>query len=517
MSGPKDYSPPPSYSIKVFDGKLNNIFRLQTILQKLCSDIESMQISDPSFNIVIDCKAELRKIIPQIKTVQKNLVFHYTGKFGQDTHNKIDREIDIKLSSLGKLIRECELIQTEFEGKNNDYECFIAYNTFYKNTQSAFDNLKVQIIKYLKNNVETSSSAIRDEGIDEISKISIKKDKPNFYFGFKANFAVEKQVLMELVLSKESDIDRIRTEMFKKLTINNKSIITYRKLTPPTEKILNHEIKDIIKKIENILESCENKIIVDKYRLKFDQLVTSKSCQDIYFYKELHDYFLKSEKERKSKIEIGVLLSELNNIKVHPTQDKEKQILINICLENLSSSSFRPDITEDVKRKIEQLKNLSDKRFVEDAIKLKEHIFLKSQIIQCLQNQGYEVMTDLEVIDFEKENDFLIKINKQTNYLNLKFRNDNSIHYVFQIPESKDELSTDKKNLKLYEMKVTCSEFKTVLSDLAAMGLNINLQSEKPIDLNTIVSITKNQKEKMKSVEKLKQVKQELKKNYLTH
>jgi len=517
MSGPKDYSPPPRYSMKVFDGKLDKVFRLQSHLKNLCCKIESSNIADTSFNIMIDCKDELTKIQKQILNVQQNLVFHYNGKFGQDTYNKINNEIDLRISSLTNMIRECESIMKEFEGKKADYECFQLYNSFYDNTYNTFESFKHQIITYLNTNIKSSSSEMRDEEIKGISEILITRGKVNFAQGFKSRFSVEKQGLIEHVIEKESAVDQIRSEICNKINGKYSLSASEQKLIPDPENIPTPEIMDITNKIKHLIANCEDKTVGIKYKMEYEKLVNIKSLQDIYFYKELHDHILNAEKVRKSKMEISHFLFEINTLKVHSTQKNEKQSLINYCLDHLNNSSIRPNITNDIKKKLEQLKNQSDKLFEEDEIKLKEHIFLKMQIIKCLQNQGYEVMTDLKVIDFEKENDFLIKINKQTNYLNLKFRDDNSIHYVFQIPEKKDELSTDKKNLKLHEMKVTCSEFKTVLSDLAAMGLSINLQSEKPIDLNTIISLTKNQKEKMKSVEKFKQVKQELRKNYLTH
>ena len=186
-----------------------------------------------------------------------------------------------------------------------------------------------------------------------------------------------------------------------------------------------------------------------------------------------------------------------------------------MCLTLLNNSSVTKNEFDEIKIKLEHLKNQSNKYFEEDDIKNKEQLFLKSQIIHCLENKGYEVMDDLEVIDFEKENDFLLKIKEQENYLNLKFKEDGSMRYVFQIPEDKDELSTDQKNMKLHEMKVTCSEFQSVLQDLSKMGLKVNMRSEKPIDLDSIISVTKNQREKLKPKNKSQQQKQQLRKKYL--
>ena len=132
----------------------------------------------------------------------------------------------------------------------------------------------------------------------------------------------------------------------------------------------------------------------------------------------------------------------------------------------------------------------------------------------CLENLGYEVMDDLEVIDFEKENDFLLKIHNQENYLNLKFKEDGSMRYVFQIPENQDVLSVDQKKTKLHEMQVTCNEFKGVLKDLSKMGLKIELRTEKPVEFNSLVTVPDSKQSKLKVKSAAKRPKQQLKKKY---
>jgi hypothetical protein len=123
-------------------------------------------------------------------------------------------------------------------------------------------------------------------------------------------------------------------------------------------------------------------------------------------------------------------------------------------------------------------------------------------------------MEDLQVIDFEKESDFLLKIRDQENYLNLKFKEDGSMRYVFQIPEDAKGLSTDQKNLKLHEMKVTCDEFQSVLADLSKMGLKIDLRSEKPIEYESLLSVSTSKKDRLKEKSKKRQ-RQQVRNKYL--
>lgn len=514
MSGPKDYSPPPRYSMQVFEGKLNQVFQLQSRLKMICTELEGLNVSDSKLNIQFDCKNELSKLRMQIDKVSKSLIFDYKGTFGQDTYDRINGEIDLKISELLNTINECELIKIDFTEKKNDYKSFLIYLVFYENSNISFDEFKTQIIHYLKMNIEASSPEIFKEAEMKISSVEFTKAKANFDFGFNSKIDLEKQSVINHVIEKEDSVNSIRAEISDKVIDKFQMTGGKIKLTKQVNKV-SEESNTISEKIKLLIRNCNDALIRKKYKAEFDKLIESDSLKDVYFIKELHDSIFETEKSRKVKVEINEILSVLSTSSFHLSIQSERQNLVKLCLTLLNNSRISKNEFVDIQIKMEQLKNKSDKCFEEDEIKKKEHLFLKSQLIHCLENQGYEVMDDLEVIDFEKENDFLLKIQGQENYLNLKFKEDGSMRYVFQIPENKDELSTDQKNMKLHEMKVTCSEFQSVLQDLSKMGLNVNKRSEKPIEFDSIVSVTKNQREKLKTKKKSQQQNQQLRKKYL--
>ena len=99
MSGPKDYAPPPSYSIQVFDGKLNEVFQLQSKLKQLIEELKNSNVEDSGLHIKFDCQEALKSIEKQVNDALKRLEFNYRGSFGQDTYNKI-------LNEINELIRE---------------------------------------------------------------------------------------------------------------------------------------------------------------------------------------------------------------------------------------------------------------------------------------------------------------------------------------------------------------------------------------------------------------------------
>jgi hypothetical protein len=475
----------------------------------LCAEIESAYVADSNLNINFDCKSELNRKRKQIEKALKGLLFDYSGTFGQETYNRVDAEIRARIAELQNLYHECELIKNDFASKKSDYEAYLSYLLFYNNSQISFDDFKSQIRQYLKINLEAKSPEIFLEAVDNIDRIEFEKAKAAFDFGFERKLDAEKLAIINHILEREKAIDTVKDK------IGDKIIAGRRGAASESVKIVSEESNLIVEKIKSLIRACDHATIKKGYKAELQNLTESESLKDVYFFKELHDSILEAEKTRKAKAEINKLAVELNLQAFHASIQNEKQNIIRLCLSLLELSSVSKNEIDNLRLKIKQAKKQSDARFEEDEVAAKERLFLKSQVVLCLENLGYEVMDDLEVIDFEKENDLLLKIRNQENYLNLKFKDDGSMRYIFQIPENEDDLSTDQKNLKLHEMKVTCGEFQNVLSDLAQMGLNINLQSAKPVELESIVTVPKNQRSKLKTKTERKQETRQLREKYL--
>lgn len=516
MSGPKCYTPPPRYSMQVFDGKLNQVFQLQSRLKMLRSEIEGLHITDPDLSIYFDCKNELDKLKRQIDGTLKSLVFDYKGTFGQEVYDRINSEIELKLTALQKQLDLCTAVKADFTSKKADYDSYRSYLLFYDNSKVSFDDFKSQIIFYLRSNIEAQLPDVFTEAKNKISDVQFQKEKKVFNFGFNSRFDSEKQAVVNHIAQKEEDVNCIRVEISNEVL--DKVQMTSAVHNPIERQ--NIEIPDdtasIIEKIKLLVRRCEDVMVRKTYTDNLRRLTESESLKDIYFFKELHDSILDTEKTRKAKIEVSKLLSELNETPVHQITQGNKQNLIGLCLKSLNGYSITKNELDALQVRFEQVKKRSNECFEEELIRHKERLFLKSQIVLCLENLGYEVMDDLEVIDFEKENNLLLKIHDQENYLNLKFKEDGSMRYVFQIPENQNDLNTDEKNLKLHEMKVTCDEFQSVLQDLSKMGLDVNLKSERPIEVDSLVTVSSSHRDKLKDKSKIKRNKHQFKEKYLS-
>jgi Txe/YoeB family toxin of Txe-Axe toxin-antitoxin module/predicted small metal-binding protein len=515
MSGPKDYSPPPRYSIQVFDGKLNKIFLLQNRLKQLFSDIETSQLSDKNHNIHFDCKSVTGKLKYEINMAIKPMVFDYSGTFGQETYNKISTEIDAKISELLKLTSECELSLIEFGRKMSDYQSYLSFLSFHNNSRALFFEFRNQVIHYLTMNLGSRAPEILEESMRKISNINLSEEKTKFDFGFSQSADSKKQELVGHIVQHEEKIHKIRAEISDKIIGMIQIAGTGSSFDKKTEPVRSADSERISEKIKSLIRNCDDDSMKLRYKAEYEKLCESESLQDPFFFAELHDSIYRNEKTRKAKTKITSILSELNRSPFHSLNQDMRINLIRLSLKLLNNSTISKNEFDDFQCNYNALKKDSKEHFEEDEIKCKERLFLKSQLILCLENQGYEVMDDLQVIDFEKENDFLLKIKGQKNFLNLKFKEDGSMRYAFKIPENVDDLDADQKNLKIHEMKVTCSDFKTVLNDLSKMGLKLNLRSEKPADAFALTTLSGDQKGKITEKHGVTHQEKQLRKRYL--
>jgi hypothetical protein len=509
MSGPKDYSPPPSYSLNVFDGQLNTIFQLQSQLSTIHEELKLCRVNNKDLNISFDCSKDLVEIEDNIITALQSIVFGYKGTFGQASYDKISADVNARIKSLDKLVKTCQGIQDEYLLKKTDYQSYLNYLELYDSAVLSFNNFKVGILDYFQKSVSKISPKIFLEAQSDIQSVNIKEHKVSFQLGFNSIAEESTNKIVNEVLVKEKEIGQIR------IITSDKIIQQFPNTRLPIKKeIISKDVAAITKQILKILAACPVPEIVSKYRIDLERLEQSESLIDIHYYKQIHDSIIKSEKTRKLKLDIYNLIKNINDAPFHISLGNEQEKLIKACLLLIDKSSIDLREVSRVRELMSQLKIKSNTIKREAEIFEKERLFLKSQIVLSLENMGYEVMDDLEVIDFEKTDDLLLKTKDKSNYLNLKFKKDGSFRYVFQIPEKKESLSVDQINNKLNQMDMTCSDFRNVLSDLGKMGLKIDLRNAKPTSKEYLLSLTENQEKKV-VIKKRVSKKNELKIKYL--
>lgn len=491
MSGPKSYSPPPMYSVAVFDGKLNEIFQLQRQVQAILRELGQLHCSDPERHIAFDCGAFIQQQQQLADRLLATFSIDYEGQFGQEQYNRFNQQIEKFIKELRSFLATIEAEKSRFMNNLEDYQAYVNYEKFIEYARQGFEQFKANVCQYLEQYLRRDQPAILDEALAQLKAIRFQLQPARFEFGFRDKQSAEKSKIEQHAHQCEVAVNQVRGELADRvLALAPESTPIDDRFASPAiasdEKVTNY-----LEKIERFIASVTDPERQQQYQQRLAQLTQSHTFKDAYFYLELFEELKELEKIVACKKQLQQVMAEINQLEIHPSQRTSKGQLIQAALALMERPRIKAYEFEAWLHRAQQFKQENERCIQEDFIREKERQFLKTQLIRCLESLNYEVMEDMQVIDFEieKETDFLIKIPGQSNYINLRFQPDGSFLYNFLIPEAKDSLSMDQKQRKLLEMESTCREFKQVLQDLAKMGLRLDLRSEKPISEQALIQV----------------------------
>ncbi|MDZ7318844.1 MAG: hypothetical protein ONB11_06795 [candidate division KSB1 bacterium] len=491
MSGPKSYSPPPMYSVAVFDGKLNEIFQLQQQLQSALHELGQLHCSDKERSIDFDCAAFLQQHRQVSHDLLDTFKIVYNGQFGQDQYNRFNQQIEDFIKQLRDFLEKIRSEKSSFARKLEDYQAYLNYEKFIDYARQGFEQFKANVCQYLEQYLRNEQPEILDEALAQLKEIHFQLQKARFEFGFREKQAAEKAKVENQAHQCEATVNQVRGELADRVLALAPEPTASDDQFASQAATSDEKVKSYIEKIESFIASVTDPERQGQYRQRFTQLRQSHTFKDAYFYVELFEELKEQEKMIASKMQLQQVMAEINQLDIHPSQRTVKTQLVQNALALLDRSRIKSYEMEEWLHRARQFKEENERCIQQDFIREKERQFLKAQLIRCLQSLNYEVMDDMEVIDFEfeKKTDFLMKIPGQSNYINLRFQPDGSFLYNFLIPEAKDSLSMDQKQRKLLEMESTCREFKQVLQDLAQMGLRLDLRSEKPVSEQALIQV----------------------------
>ncbi len=510
MSGPKVVT----YTMSAFKGKLKTLMKTQAQLNQLAVMLGELCISDNELNIHYDQKKELEKLKPKIEKAIQQLVFQYKGEFNQATYDSIDKVIEKKISEVNELHKKCDALLSDFNNHKNDYDAYKEYLAYYENSEKSLSRFRDVLTDNIISAFSAENAEIANKAQSNASKVVFEAQKDGFTWGFASKANQSKDNIADHVIGQENKMRDVRAAFLDEV-LNSGISLNVKADMFTLNPVISDEVKRISKKIGQLIDNCTNPELAGQYRDSFSKLKQSESMNDLYYYKELHDRIFEAGKISQFKHEIAKVLAVLNAFDEPETLKPDKVFLQQKASNLISAAKLRDKDFNAFKASVQAFYAKNRQLAEEEEVKKREQLFVKSQIINNLENKGYEVMDDLQVIDFEKENDFYLKIPGQQNYLNVKFRDDGSFRYVFQIPENKQSLSVDEQKQKLHEMKNTCDDFVEVLKDLKKMGVDIDIKSDKPIAIESMVSVPDKVKEKIEKTQTVTVRKEQVKKLYL--
>lgn len=468
MSGPKTFE-------AQVDAALKELFKLQTAIQVAHAELAQLSFEDGSRNIRFDCREDLDNLTERIADAIEPLQIEDTGPKNE---KKVRSQIENKLKDLRTCLDLLQKTRTNFLSKQDDYDAYVDYEQYEQAAKKAFDDRKTALQQLIEKHAAGTVPETAGQIKKAVGDVELAMKKQAFSLGFRDQAKQIRDGLHKIVQTGETKLRKLREQVGEQI---RKKGVRADDLTGP-EEVVRRSLPDAVrrrtKQIEDLIASVDDLNRSSVYRQKLDNLCRSQTFQEEYFYVELLEDLKASEATVRHKSKARTILHRLHNVRIHPDLDRRRSELAAQTLALIDRDTVREHELAHLESSAERLLKDHEEFTVRHLAEAKERQFVKSQIVQSLRRRRYEVVQDMEVIDFEKEQDFLLKVPGQTNFLNLRFDEDGSFRYNFLISEKKPALGMEGTKQKLSEMKSTCEEFKSLLTELAAQGLKIDLAHE---------------------------------------
>jgi hypothetical protein len=477
MSGPK------SYRVQVFDNHLKTLFQLQSEVMMLWEALlkQSEKKSDKDeAGQSREFIAENKKAVDQhLRIIRADVQGLVSQQQFDDFYNRIHRKIE-KLHQLKKNIK-AQLLTLE---KHEEAEEIRRKNILdFEKLRTDFEFLRQKVkseISESDQNKKLNNPKLGlldrlafDFKFDKLDTETIHQEKEKIDVAFKQACLSLGEVLSGGQNAQENTEHKLKVHL---QAVEDKS--------ETDESVMIQKIELSLSKIQHPETKTNFRNRLQKYQ--------QKSGDAHYYLVELYDDIRFEIVDHKNRSQLENMEKSLKTRAFHPKLKTE----IRQTRAQISKALQREKLKDDDVLQVENLMKILEHKnrnlLREDMLAAREREYIKANLLSLLSEMNYEVAQDTQVIDFERENDILLTIPGQENFLNLRFDDEGRMLYNFLIPENKTELSIDEQSVKLSEMEETCKEFKNVLLDLKKQGLDIELQHEIEISEKALIRVPPN-------------------------
>lgn len=422
-----------------------------------------------------------KKIESAIKETGRQMSGVISQSQFDEFYNRIQQSIEglkeIKASISGQIVLTME--------EEEAYRVYLEHKALADKLANDFSALKKQLLDYLEKSKMDPEDKQRK--IKHVEEVNFKVEMPPF----------SKEVLGTL----EQDILHRFRDARENLGLAIKH--SEKEATQTDEALKDENItasanQKVIQKIEVQLLKIENEVIRAGFEKRLAKIGKAKKSRQ-YFLSELAEDVQKEIRQQELHNRLLLLKSRTDKFEFHQSLSASINEFETNLIKTLDRDHNRVDEVEALEFNFNELILSHKNACLAEAVAKDERTYIKSQLISALKDLNYEVATKTEVVDFETKSDFLLCIPGQENYLNLRFDEKGRVLYNFLIPEDKGNLDLDETAVKLSEMDETCTEFKAMLNDLQAQGLEIDLKHEIPISEKSLIRIPEYQAQKIDS------------------
>ncbi|MDD5361372.1 MAG: hypothetical protein PHN88_04520 [Ignavibacteria bacterium] len=517
MSGPKCISkPPPLFSGKAFQGKLKDIFELQASIRSLLDKTNDSKIFDKNLGIDIDCKADVQFLEKEIKSQLRAYTLEVNKEYSLNEYNAQNAEITKKINDLKLTINNLALILSQFEDARNDYYAYVELIEYLEQVKNELESSKTNLLSSLKIELTSDNIDIYEDVSKKLMEVEFDYIVPDFSLGFrnKRNKEVENlQLVVQNIDKRFTFINSLAISDIVKRIPESKLDITILLKESESSKKNSYTGKkaEIISKINNFISSIDNPARRNKASQQLRNMNDKDKNKTVFHYEQLLSDIIETEKTATIKNKTNKILVATINLKLHKELEKERTRLYDAINEILDKKAVKENDFQGLNFMYQALINrdsvLSDK----ENLIIQENEFMKEQMIKAFMDLGYEVMTDLEVIDFEKDSNVVLSVPNQENFINLTFNDKQITNYSFLIPEDKKDLSNEQIESKVTEMENTCKDLKSFVKWLNENDVKVELTPLMKANADALITVPEKIKHIIKNKKQITNQKKKLK------
>jgi hypothetical protein len=369
---------------------------------------------------------------------------------------------------------------TRFKSLETSYEVYLELEIRVKEFDGNFETIKKQFLNQIRQNIPEASKY--NELAEHAAKIRFDFALPHFSEDFRLKADLIKTQIENTFEQSKKQLNTLISSQFS----GNEPLVGKHKVFLVSGKDDHHAAsgvntetsEEILTKIREQLNGISDPKLAQQYQAKFADLLQKHKISESYFFTEFIGEIRNTQSQEEYRV---ILMHVLNQLKAHHFENnmleksEELEIKILSFLEHdRLKKEYCDNLASALNTLIEKDKNARKDRLVREE----EMKYIKARTIAGLRDLNYEVMTDMEVIDFEKDDVFLLTVPNQENFINVRFDSEGKMLYNFLIPENRNKLTHEQKETRLAEMEETCTEFKKMLGHLKSEGLNIDLKTE---------------------------------------
>ncbi|HPV14445.1 MAG TPA: hypothetical protein PL126_02190 [Candidatus Cloacimonadota bacterium] len=468
-----------TYSARVFDASLVEIFKQQARIQTLLGKLKDFCIHDREHGINIKGSTYLEGRDSQIKACLAAFNVPFTGTITQDEYNQFSDKVSQKLRSLNQMKSTLEQHFNTCSTMEKDYHKSLqSYRDLKQETENAtktVSSAKQEIKSYLDSCRDTISESDHTQHIGRLDAVKVDFKLPQFAIDLHKHEVRLTQNLSDDKTGKLTKLEQLQTDVFR-LRADYSNLMNIKEMQHRRQQAQqDNPLAKIKAEIETLIAEMPNQVDVHDLVAEFN---TMRECYDSSL---LHRFrHLKTDLHLR-KESLG-RRADLNNHLLKLQQLSSQSPQVSEAIESLQSALNESTIKESQHARLCLLCDATiaeeERRREAEKIRATQVQYEKNQIINALRYLNYEVVSDTTVIDFS-DNIYLFQVPNQDNFICFEYLNDRFL-INFLIPEQIGDLSQAQKDRKVIEMSKVCDDYRKLLRMLALRGI-VNRGENEPL------------------------------------